>query len=44
MNDKPEVKNELRYIAIEGVIGAGKSSLAKRIGERLNAKIDYGAV
>lgn len=39
MNDKPEVKNELRYIAIEGVIGAGKTSLAKRIGERLNAKL-----
>lgn len=38
MNDKPELKNELRYIAIEGVIGAGKTSLAKRIGERLNAK------
>ncbi len=39
MNEKPEVKNELHYIAIEGVIGAGKSSLAKRIGERLNAKL-----
>ena len=39
MNDLPEVKNELGYIAIEGVIGAGKSSLAKRIGERLNAKL-----
>lgn len=38
MNDKPNSKNELRYIAIEGVIGAGKTSLAKRIGERLNAK------
>ena len=38
MNDKPSIKNELRYIAIEGVIGAGKTSLAKRIGERLNAK------
>lgn len=39
MNDHQELKNELRYIAIEGVIGAGKSSLAKRIGERLNAKL-----
>ena len=39
MIDKPEVTNELHYIAIEGVIGAGKSSLAKRIGERLNAKL-----
>jgi deoxyadenosine/deoxycytidine kinase len=41
MNDKSEVKNELRYIAIEGVIGAGKTSLAKRIGERLNAKLIF---
>jgi deoxyadenosine/deoxycytidine kinase len=41
MNDKPELKNELRYIAIEGVIGAGKTSLAKRIGERLNAKLIF---
>jgi deoxyadenosine/deoxycytidine kinase len=39
MNDKQEVKNDLHYIAIEGVIGAGKSSLAKRIGERLNANL-----
>ena len=41
MNDKPELKNELRYISIEGVIGAGKTSLAKRIGERLNAKLIF---
>jgi deoxyguanosine kinase len=41
MNDKPNIKNELRYIAIEGVIGAGKTSLAKRIGERLNAKFIF---
>ncbi|MDH3268579.1 MAG: deoxynucleoside kinase [Ignavibacteria bacterium] len=41
MNEKPEAKNELCYIAIEGVIGAGKSSLAKRIGERLNAKLIF---
>jgi deoxyadenosine/deoxycytidine kinase len=41
MNDKPNLKNELRYIAIEGVIGAGKTSLAKRIGERLNAKFIF---
>lgn len=39
MNDKADVKNELHYISIEGVIGAGKTSLAKRIGERLNAKL-----
>ncbi len=38
MEDKPITKNELRYIAIEGVIGAGKTSLAKKIGERLSAK------
>jgi deoxyadenosine/deoxycytidine kinase len=31
--DKPEVK----YIAIEGVIGAGKTSLAKRISDRLKS-------
>jgi deoxyguanosine kinase len=41
MNDKPNLKNDLRYIAIEGVIGAGKTSLAKRIGERLNAKFIF---
>jgi len=41
MNDKPSIKSELRYIAIEGVIGAGKTSLAKRIGERLNAKFIF---
>lgn len=38
MEDKPNSKSELRYIAIEGVIGAGKTSLAKKIGERLSAK------
>jgi deoxyadenosine/deoxycytidine kinase len=41
MSDKPISKNELRYIAIEGVIGAGKTSLAKRIGERLGAKFIF---
>ena len=41
MDDKANSKNELRYIAIEGVIGAGKTSLAKRIGERLNAKLIF---
>ncbi|MCS7228464.1 MAG: 2-amino-4-hydroxy-6-hydroxymethyldihydropteridine diphosphokinase [Candidatus Kryptonium sp.] len=35
---EPEVK-EAKYIAIEGVIGVGKTSLAKLLGERLNAKI-----
>lgn len=41
MSHKQDLNNELRYIAIEGVIGAGKTSLAKRIGERLNAKFIY---
>ncbi|HEY5124013.1 MAG TPA: deoxynucleoside kinase [Ignavibacteria bacterium] len=31
--------NKLKYIAIEGVIGAGKTSLARRLSERLNAKL-----
>jgi 2-amino-4-hydroxy-6-hydroxymethyldihydropteridine diphosphokinase len=35
---EPEVR-EIRYIAIEGVIGAGKTSLAKLLSERLNAKL-----
>jgi deoxyadenosine/deoxycytidine kinase len=39
MSEKTEVNNDLRYISIEGVIGAGKTSLAKRISERLNAKL-----
>ncbi len=30
---------EIRYIAIEGVIGAGKSSLARKLSERLNANL-----
>jgi len=41
MEAKPISKNELRYIAIEGVIGAGKTSLAKKIGERLSAKFIF---
>jgi deoxyadenosine/deoxycytidine kinase len=32
-------KSDIRYIAIEGVIGAGKTSLAKKIKDRLNAEI-----
>lgn len=32
-------KTEIRYIAIEGVIGAGKTSLAKKIKDRLNAQM-----
>jgi len=31
MNDKPNSKNELRYIAIEGVIGAGKRVLQREL-------------
>jgi len=30
---------ELRYIAIEGVIGAGKSSLARRLSEKLSSNL-----
>ena len=30
---------KIKYIAVEGVIGAGKTSLAKKIAERLNAKL-----
>ena len=41
MSDKQNLSNDLRYISIEGVIGAGKTSLAKRIGERLNAKLIF---
>lgn len=33
------MENKTKYIAIEGVIGAGKTSLAKKIAERLNAKL-----
>ena len=31
--------SEMRYIAIEGVIGAGKTTLAKMVGEMLQAKV-----
>jgi len=30
---------DVRYIAIEGVIGAGKTSLARKISERLNGRL-----
>ena len=36
-----ELNHELKYIAIEGVIGAGKTSLAKKISERLNARFVF---
>lgn len=31
--------SEIKYIAIEGVIGSGKTALAKKLKERLNAEI-----
>jgi deoxyguanosine kinase len=31
--------SEIKYIAIEGVIGAGKSALAKKIRDKLNAEL-----
>lgn len=38
MSEK-EFKSDIRYIAIEGVIGAGKTSLARKIKDRLNAEL-----
>lgn len=32
-------EKKIKYIAIEGVIGVGKTSLAKKLSERLNAKL-----
>ena len=32
-------REEIKYIAIEGVIGAGKTSLAKKIKDKLNAEL-----
>ena len=32
---------EIKYIAIEGVIGAGKTSLARKLKERLNSEIIF---
>ncbi len=37
--DKAEVNPDIKYIAIEGVIGVGKTTLAKKIRNRLNAEI-----
>ena len=31
--------SEIRYIAIEGVIGAGKTSLAKKLADKLGANL-----
>src|SRR3990172_8807442 len=36
MKEKEQI-TEIRFVAVEGVIGAGKTSLAKKIKERLNA-------
>jgi deoxyguanosine kinase len=44
-NQKPETletliqQTELRYIAIEGVIGAGKTTFAKKLGDFIGAKV-----
>ncbi len=34
-----QTTSEIRYIAVEGVIGVGKTSLASMLGERLGARI-----
>jgi len=39
MNDPVNSQTGVKYISIEGVIGAGKTSLAKKIKERLDAKL-----
>ena len=36
-----EASTEIKYIAFEGVIGAGKTSLAKKVKEKLEANIIY---
>jgi len=38
MSDSISNNSEVKFIAIEGVIGAGKTSLAKKIKDRLNGK------
>ena len=38
MSEK-EFKSDVKYIAIEGVIGAGKTSLARKIKDKLNAEL-----
>ncbi|MGC8595601.1 MAG: deoxynucleoside kinase [Candidatus Kryptoniota bacterium] len=34
-----EIKTDIKHIAIEGVIGAGKTSLAVKLGKYLNARV-----
>jgi len=34
-----QTNNEIKFIAIEGVIGAGKTSLAKKLKEKLNGRL-----
>lgn len=38
-SEKININYEVRYIVVEGVIGAGKTSLAKKIAEKLNADL-----
>ena len=39
MSDNSSNNNSLSYIAVEGAIGAGKTSVAKKLAERLNARL-----
>ena len=39
MNNSEKENSDVKFIAIEGVIGAGKTSLARKISSRLNAKL-----
>jgi deoxyadenosine/deoxycytidine kinase len=39
VNNTEKENSSIKYIAIEGVIGAGKTSLARKIASRLNAKL-----
>lgn len=35
------MESEIKYIAIEGVIGAGKTTLAKKVNEKLNGELVF---
>jgi deoxyadenosine/deoxycytidine kinase len=39
MSEDQNISNEMRFIVIEGVIGVGKTSLARKIKDRLDAKL-----